>query len=139
MKATALAPIAKLTRTLEENITLAKAYIALADEAIAAEDYDAGERASLAGSAVARKAKDIPLIAKLENRAKECADSRSRGEKLKKAKETLLKNPQDPEANLLLGQYLCFQRGEWSSGLGHLAKGGDAALRDAAARDAANP
>lgn len=47
--------------------------------------------------------------------------------------------PDDPEANLLVGRYLCFVQGSWEHGLPHLAKGSDRALADLAARDEQGP
>jgi cyclophilin family peptidyl-prolyl cis-trans isomerase len=45
----------------------------------------------------------------------------------------------DPAANEAAGRLLAFGRGDWAAGLPHLAKSADAALKDAAAKDAATP
>ena len=45
-----------------------------------------------------------------------------------RADEKLKTNPDDPQANLALGRYRCFAKGDWEAGLPLLAKSGDAAL-----------
>lgn len=53
--------------------------------------------------------------------------------------ETLKTNPDDPAANLEVGRFECFVKGNWKSGLGHLAKGSDATLKRLAAETLAQP
>lgn len=47
--------------------------------------------------------------------------------------------PDDAEANLLVGRYLCFVQGHWDEGLPMLAHGSDSKLKDIATRDADGP
>ncbi len=58
-------------------------------------------------------------------------------EALKPALEALKKNPDDPLANLAVGRYRCFIKGDWRVGLPLLAKGSDPDLKDAAAKEIA--
>lgn len=51
----------------------------------------------------------------------------------KTALENLRNSPDDPAANGVVGEYLCFERDEWSKGLASLAKGGHERLAAAAA------
>ena len=48
---------------------------------------------------------------------------------MKAARVTLEKTPDDPEANLVVGKYLCFVKGDWDKGLPMLALGKDEALK----------
>ncbi|HEV3345251.1 MAG TPA: protein kinase [Pirellulales bacterium] len=48
-------------------------------------------------------------------------------------------DPNDPDANLAVGRYQCFFKGDWESGLEQLARGSDPALRILAAHDLAQP
>ena len=50
---------------------------------------------------------------------------------------TLKEKPDDPEANLALGKYRCFNRGDWDKGLPMLAKGDDGKLKALAEKDIA--
>lgn len=45
---------------------------------------------------------------------------------------TLKSASTEPNANLVLGRYLCFARQDWTNGLPYLARGSDASLREAA-------
>lgn len=47
--------------------------------------------------------------------------------------------PDDPDANLLVGGYLCFMQGHWDEGLPLLARGSDPKLKDLATRDVDGP
>lgn len=47
----------------------------------------------------------------------------------------LAKSPGDPNANLQLGKFLCFRKGDWTNGLPHLAKGSDEGLKAAAVKE----
>lgn len=51
------------------------------------------------------------------------------------ARQALKANPSDPAANLAVGRFLCFEKGDWGAGLPMLAKGSDAGLREMAAKD----
>ena len=41
---------------------------------------------------------------------------------MQEAMETLKGKPDDPEANLIAGKYLCLAKGDWPNGLPMLAK-----------------
>jgi len=54
------------------------------------------------------------------------------------AKEVLATNPDDGDANLHLGRFLCFYKEDWKRGLPHLAKSSDDEMKDLAARELAH-
>lgn len=51
---------------------------------------------------------------------------------VKKAELKLAEKPDDPEANLTLGKYLAFVKGDWEGAIPHLSMGSDAILKAAA-------
>jgi len=57
----------------------------------------------------------------------------------KKAQETLEKAPADPEANLTVGRWLCFYKGDWTTGLPMLTKGSDEKLKALAEQEFKSP
>ena len=57
----------------------------------------------------------------------------------KKAQETLEKTPADAEANLTVGRWLCFYKGDWTAGLPMLAKGSDEKLKALAEQEIKSP
>jgi len=56
-----------------------------------------------------------------------------------KAQETLKKTSADPEANLTVGRWLCFYKGDWTTGLPLLAKGSDEKLKALAEQELKAP
>ena len=55
----------------------------------------------------------------------------------KAANEKLEAHADDPDANLAVGRFLCFQKDDWKSGAPYLARGGDETLKTLAALEAA--
>ena len=51
------------------------------------------------------------------------------------ARKKLKTNPDDPKANSSVGQFLCFAKGEWDSGLQMLVRGNDQPLKELAERE----
>ena len=139
MKAAALATAGKSMRLIDEFGELAKAYLTLVEEALAAEDYDAAERAAATGGGFARKGKNVTLFSKLEARGKEAGDRRSRAAKVSRAMDAITKNPDDGEARLVIGQYLALVKGDWEEGLTHLARCSDPGFKTAAEKDLTQP
>lgn len=138
-KAAILTAAAKAAKTPEEFLKLAKSWLALADEAKGVDQTAVAEKAAQEASALAKKGKDIALIAKAEAKGREVADRKARAEELRKARETLAAKPDDPAACLQVGRHECLVLGHWEKGIPLLAKGSDPALKDLAARDLAGP
>jgi hypothetical protein len=111
----------------------------LADEAVAADDFDlAGRFVRLALSA-ARKMKDSALGRRLEARDREVGRMKLRFVEVRKALGVLAENPADGEANLTAGRWYCFSAGNPAKGLPLLAQGADAALAGLAKQDLDHP
>ncbi len=55
------------------------------------------------------------------------------------ARQTLETTPDDPDANLAVGKFLCFIKGDWEAGVKHLAKGSNADLAAVAKLELTNP
>ncbi|HEY2588505.1 MAG TPA: hypothetical protein VGI81_22380 [Tepidisphaeraceae bacterium] len=66
-------------------------------------------------------------------------DARREYAKIVAAGRKLQTNPDDADASLLVGRYLCFMQRRWDEGLPLLAQGADARLRDLAKRDLNGP
>jgi beta-glucosidase len=60
-------------------------------------------------------------------------------ENVENAMATLTTNPADPDANLAVGRYHCFRKGDWDKGLPMLAQGSDASLKELATADLRKP
>lgn len=139
MRNTLLTNAAKTARTPEEFRALAVISLKLIDGLLVTDDYDAAEKLANTALQHARKSQDLPLANRVTAKGKEVLELKGRFEKLKKAAEKLVSSPEDPAANLLVGRFQCFQKGNWSGGLPHLAKCGDANLQGLAVKELANP
>ena len=139
MKGGVLAAAAKTAKTVDEFRILARLSLRLVEQALAADDYDGADRNSAAAALYAKRAQDLALLGRATARAKEVSDLRARFEKLKKARETLAANPDDGAANLTLGQFLCFMKGDWDKGLELLEKSPDLLFGALAKKERASP
>jgi hypothetical protein len=139
LKQAALADAAKAARTSRDQEALAAAWLRLTDEMLAADGYDAAEKAVAAAQQHAKKAGDPTLTLRIAARAKEVAEAKAKHKAVKAVMEALAKNGDDPGANLEMGQFLCFVKGTWDLGLRYLLKGSDAALKAAAEKDVVFP
>src|SRR5439155_16329922 len=103
------------------------------EEAKGADDYAVAGRLL----AVARKA--APNARIVLERDSHIEVLRKEYEKLREAVQTLTTNPKDPAANLAVGRFQCFSKGDWDKGLPMLAAGSDAGLADLAKKDLSKP
>ena len=134
-----LTSAAKTARTPEDFSALAAALMRLIDELVAADQYDVADKSSAAALQHARRSNDVPLILRITLRAREVAEAKTRFQAMKKVLETLAKNPEDPPANLEMGQFLCFVKGNWDLGPRFLVKGPDGPLKTLAQKEVALP
>jgi hypothetical protein len=112
--------------------------VAVAGEAVGADDFEAAVRALRAGEAPARKV-SVVLASSVQGRLREVEGIRKEHDRLKDAVEILRKTPDDPAANLAVGRYLCFFKDKWDRGLPLLAKSKDPKLAPLAAKELAGP
>ena len=98
----------------------------LPEEAYKCAQIADGHAKSLGDAEVKAKAKTIAL---------EMAKMAGEYAPVMRARETLVKTPEDPAANLVDGKYRCLQDGNWPDGVKELAQCGDAKLKAAALLD----
>ena len=125
--------------TAAQRLALAKAAQSLIEEAIAEDSFDAARRLATTGAAAARRAKDVALAKRLNNRGKQIETLRRDYASVRDALEVLSKTPDDARANSTVGRYRCFSKGDWEGGLPMLARGGDPQLKILAEQDMADP
>jgi hypothetical protein len=111
---------------------LAECLLPIAEREIELENYDLAKRLLGLAHNAAGKTNDKQLAKDIKSRGSELAELRRGAESLKTAQKTLDTQPEDPDANLAKGKYLCFIKGDWSAGLPNLAKGSDSSLREVA-------
>ena len=139
MKTESLAAAGKAAKTPDAQKNVAESYLTVIEDAVDREDYDVAM--ALAGKAetAAKAAQSGALVARVQGRGKEITALRDEFRQLKGAIKTLGENPADPAANLAVGLYRCFSRGEWARGLPLLAKGSDGPLAAVALKETPAP
>jgi hypothetical protein len=97
------------------------------------------ERLLTAAESGAKSGRDVPTAVRVAQARALLAEAQ-RGSRIEaELQRALAAAPDDPAANLAMGQHLCFVTGEWTLGLAHLVKGSDPGLRELARRDLAGP
>lgn len=139
LKNLALAGAAKSAKSPEDLGKVADGYLALADAALKADDYDAADKAAVGALQAARRSNSTPLTTRVATRQREIADFKAKFDKVKKAMEVLAKDPENAPANLEVGFYCCFVKADWDTGLPLLAKGSDPGLKSLAAKELQRP
>jgi WD40 repeat protein len=130
--AAALAKAAQALTKSEDAVALVKSALALSGAAIDLENYPTAMRLAGVAEVAARAAKEDGLTRQAAARKQEALA-------VQKAAAVLHKDPEDPEANRVVGKCLCLTRGRWETGLPRLAKCADPKLKDLAVKDLAQP
>jgi hypothetical protein len=108
---------------------LATRYLALWETSVAADQYEHALDCLKKVQGLGKDAVLAPFVATAKEREKPTSDLKREYQKVAASAATLREKPDDPAANLALGRFLCFEKDEWDSGLRHLAKGSDEALK----------
>jgi hypothetical protein len=125
--------------TKEQARSAATVAIDLADQAVNDEQFDLASKLADAAFAAAQKADDPGLVKELRARSQEIDDLERLFTRMQPYLEKLKDDPDDPTANLRVGHFYCFGKGDFDKGLPYLAKAGDSDLTPRAKRDLANP
>lgn len=142
MKADLLAKAVEANRSEEKAShihPILDAAMTIMDEAVAADEFETASRAGRLAVATARAAKDPQLARDMTARLREADRLKLKYSTVKKAIDSLAVNPADADANLAVGQWRCFTKGDWAKGLPLLRKGSDANLAKLAEQDLAQP
>jgi formylglycine-generating enzyme required for sulfatase activity len=118
---------------------LAAGALSFIQKAIDAEDYASARRLALSAEAAARKSQESDLQDQARSWAKQIRELDREQKKAAEAAQMLQEKPDDADANLNLGRYLCAVKGDWDKGLSMLARGSDPQLKALAEKDLANP
>jgi len=138
-KQKALADFVKGSPGEEQTAKFIEAADPVIDEAIAAGRYDIAVNIAEAGYRLGRGAGNTELRKRTYDRRNSVKKSALQWKELTDAQNTLETNPDDPAANLVLGRWLCFERGDWEQGLPHLAKCSSPALKSVAEQELKSP
>ena len=100
-----------------------------------AEDYASAQR--VCAALLPTTGSNAGLREEVQRRQRDLTAAREAAERAARHVEKLKSWPYDPVANLEVGRYLCFFRGDWNGGLPALARGKDAGLKTLADKEIA--
>ena len=129
----------RTTLTPEAARDLCEAALKLANGAVSRDDFDAAGRFARLAATAAHRVKEPQFNRDVLAREREIEHLKSRYALVAKAMETLSGDPDSAAANLAVGQWHCFAKGNWEKGLPMLAKGSDPDLAAIAKQDLAAP
>jgi hypothetical protein len=118
---------------------IAEAAHSLVDEAIADGRYDVALDLANLSLRLATAARAIALRDQARDAIEHIKQIQRRQAAVEAANSTLAADPDDAEANLVVGKYQCLIKQDWTAGLPHLAKGSDEDLRKLAEQESQPP
>jgi len=135
LKGATLSRASKSTSSSAQSAAVAKFSLDLVDEAVGKDDFVAAKYLGNLALDAARKGRDGQLVKRAVARNKEVEGIAEAYAQVGDAFVTLMRIPDDPEANLAVGEYHCFVRGDWDRGLPKLALGSDEPLKKLAMKE----
>jgi len=123
-----LKAVAEKAKTSERVSSLAEASNTYIDQAIASQRFDYAEYIAALACRAAQRARAGDLHKQMLDRSREIQKLHAEHKKLEGALAAVRANPDDAEANLVVGRSYCFSHGNWKRGLPYLAKCSDAGL-----------
>jgi len=131
--------ISKSASTVAEHRSLANAAASLMEDAIRMDKYEDALRIGSIGWASAREINDSKLLASIKTKTADANQKKIAFNAFSTALAALETDPTNAEANLIVGKYRCFTKGDWASGLTNLTFCSDATLKELATNDLKQP
>ncbi len=137
MKTNVLAILSKRAKLPDEHKSIADQAAGLIDGAIARDNIDLAVKLCEMALPEARAAHDADLVREVKARIEQCRVLGKAHHEMQEAAAVLGAKPDDPAANLIVGKYYCFHKGDWEKGLPMLALGQDRELKALAVQEIA--
>ncbi len=128
LRAKTLTAALRNAKSAEAKTAAAQQALELSEQAIAADRFGEAEdfaKTALAATSRARDAAAREIRTRATERVRNIKALEEQWKAVQSAIETLKTNADDPAANLTVGKYLCFVKGDWQRGLAHLTKSAD--------------
>jgi len=139
LKAAALTAAAHAAGTVEAADKVCEGGLELLEQLAKESQFDAAVKLTAPLDDLARRANKPDLAKTIQARGKDLRTQQADWAKAKPFVEKLQANPDDPAAALNVGKYYAVSKGDWEQALPLLAKCSVPALKEAAAKDLANP
>ena len=135
LKMNVLATFTKRAKLPADHKAIAEQAAGLVDGAIAHDSLDLALKLCELAIPEARAARETDLLREINARLEQCKVLGKAYHEMQEAVAVLDKTPDDPQANLTVGKYCCFQKGDWEKGLPMLALGQDEGLKAVAGQE----
>jgi hypothetical protein len=122
-----------------ESADLARAALALGDEALSVWNADVALRATAIAEAAGRSSQDNAFASRVREQSKLAAQMSQLQQDEAVERRLLKEHPDDTVAGAKLGRILCFARGDWDEGLNFLARVNDESVLAAVREEARKP
>lgn len=139
MRTEALKALGKSVRGRDGYTALTELALDSLARDIEAERFDSAEACLSAAEESVRRTGNSTLARRVADERKKLDAQAEAWAKAEEARKVLEDSATDPEANEVVGRYLCFVRGDWERGLPHLALATDSQLVTRAADDLKRP
>ncbi len=123
-----LEAVAKAAKQSSQHRSIARQALSLLDMALAGNDAEAASRLGEIARESAGRAREPGLVKQVAARLEAVKELEEAHAEYQKALSRVKDNPFDPEANLVVGRYLCFTEGDWDKGLPMLVRCADPEL-----------
>ncbi len=117
MKTDILVEWARNARTPDARKRLVEQAIGAGEEAMDAGNLEAAKELGKLATSKSSLLRDKNLTQQLKAYRQRLTEAGKDSQELQEARATLAKDSQHPQANLVVGQYLCFTKGDWEKGL----------------------
>lgn len=135
MKLATLKALARTSTEAGQQRSLAEVGLKVVEDAFREDDFEVAAVAGRIAVTAARRGRDAELVSRIVARNREIETIQRNYRRVKAARAILDQKPTDPEANLTVGRYLCFVKGDWQRGVPMLALGSEKPLADVAVRE----
>jgi hypothetical protein len=139
LKSFALDRLAKAANSINDSKSVLDACLSTVDVLVAESNFSSAQKVLIAAKSAARKTRDAKLQTEVSRLANSVKAAEAKFDTVARYIAMLESQPDDPAANLAVGKYECFQRGNWEVGLTHLALSADEALKQLATKSIAAP
>jgi len=139
VKTEVLGNLAKKAQTPPQHLSIAEQAARLMEESAAENKISQAVELGKLTVAEGGKGREKDLVVRVRVRLLELQKILKLQAEFEAAQSTLADSPDDPDANLTAGAYLCFVQGDWEKGLVYLGKSSDADLKALAQREIEAP
>jgi WD40 repeat protein len=139
LKAEALERVSRSRPTVAAQGALLRQALLVFDEAIAVDDYKLAKQLLQLAQTTSRTLRPPPFGEAIRLRQGQLDHLEGEYRRLRPIVLRLDKNPNDPRANVEMGKFECFQKGEWARGLPMFVLGNDNSLASLAEKELDRP